>query len=332
MENLMLAFRKARKGKSQKPYVKEFEADLENNLLKLKSEMENFTYKPFPMKTFVIRDPKTRMISAPHFRDRMVHHALCNIIEPIFDRSFIHDSYASRKGKGTHAAIRRFDEFKRKVSCNGRSINGAKDDNMIIGYVLKADIKHYFASVDHETMLKIIRKKITDEKAMTLMRIILYSYGHNGKGMPIGSLTSQLFANIYLNELDYFMKHNVKAKFYIRYMDDFVILHKSREILEKTKEQISEYLLALKIELHKEKTKIYPLYCGVNFLGYRIFYHHKLLKKANIRIMIDRIVKLKFRRENNISCEKIAAIIDSCCLCQICGHLHAEKKYCRATQ
>lgn len=116
LDNLRKAFLKTKKGKSQKPYVKAFEADLENNLLQLKKELETLSYKPRPLKTFVLRDPKTRVISISDFRDRVVHHALCNIIEPLFDRTFIHDSYASRKGKGTHAALRRFDEFKRKVS------------------------------------------------------------------------------------------------------------------------------------------------------------------------------------------------------------------------
>jgi len=137
LENLRLAFSKAKKGKSQTLYVKCFEYGLEENLMQLKHELETSSYEPKPLRNFVIHDPKTRLISAPHFRDRIVHHALCNVIEPIFDRAFIHDSYASRKGKGTHAALRRLDRFKRKVSCNGRPVKNARDNNMVVGYFLK---------------------------------------------------------------------------------------------------------------------------------------------------------------------------------------------------
>ena len=212
-ENLLEAFRKAAKGKSSKWYVMEFIKDLKNNILRLQRELIHATYQPQPMKTFVICDPKTRVISASAFRDRVIHHALCNIIEPIFEKSFIYDSYANRKGKGTHAAIRRFDEFKRKVSGNGKLLPNAKNKNQVYGYVLKCDIKHYFDSVDHEVMMQIISRKIKDEKVLRLIEKILENHSnkdngsaHAAKGMPIGNLTSQFFANVYLNELDHFVK------------------------------------------------------------------------------------------------------------------------------
>lgn len=164
IKNLRLSFKKARKGKTKKWYVKEFEANLEKELMKLKIELETQTYKPRPLKRFVIRDPKTRVIYASDFRDRIVHHAICNLIEPIFEKVFIHDTYASRKRKGTHLAMKRFDEFKRKVTRNGKLVKNAKDNNMVVGYVLKADIKHYFDTVDHEILMKIIQKKIIDRK------------------------------------------------------------------------------------------------------------------------------------------------------------------------
>lgn len=116
MDNLELAFRKARKGKTLKDYVLEFELDLENNLKQLKHELETFIYSPAPLTTFIVRDPKTRRISASHFRDRVVHHALCNIIAPILEKDFIYDSFANQKGKGTHKAIKRFEKFMRKTS------------------------------------------------------------------------------------------------------------------------------------------------------------------------------------------------------------------------
>ena len=314
LDNLRTAFKKAKKGKNQKPYVKEFKADLESNLLQLKKELEAQTYEPMPLKTFIIRDPKTRVISASDFRDRVVHHALCNIIEPIFDRIFIHDSYASRKGKGTHAALRCFDKFKRRLSSNGRLIKNAKDSNMITGYILKADIKHYFASVDHKVMMQIIGRKIKDKKALWLIRKILDNHNSKNtcKGMPIGNLTSQLFANIYLNELDYFVKHKFRAKHYIRYMDDFVILHKYNETLLRWKWQISKFLKIIKLELHPEKSRIFPLHRGVNFLGYRIFYHYKLLKKSNLGILERRLRRFKeLYDRNEISYEKIIESLES---------------------
>lgn len=284
-ENLEKAFKKAKIGKSSKPYVIEVESKLKDNLISLKNELENFTYAPKSLKRFTIRDPKTRIIHASAFRDRVVHHVLCNIIEPIFDRTFIYDSYANRKGKGVHSAIRRFDKFKRKISINGSQLNNTNYENMIIGYVLKADIKHYFDTIDHEILIKTIRRTIKDENVIWLVKQILnqYYFRGEGKGMPLGNLTSQFFANLYLNDLDYFVKHKLRAKCYIRYVDDFVILHNSKEVLFEYKEKIAKYLTNLKLELHPNKSKIIPLYKGVNLLGFNVFYYHKLIKKSNMR-------------------------------------------------
>jgi len=301
LNNLREAFRKARKGKTKKWYVKEFEDNLETELIKLKTELETLTYKPKPLKTFVIRDPKTRVISASNFRDRVVHHAVCNIIEPIFDKVFIYDSYANRKRKGGLKALIRFDEFKRKVTKNGKLVKKAKDNNMVIGYVLKADIKHYFDTVDHEVLMGIIKNKISDEKVLWLIKRILDNHNSKikGKGMPIGNLTSQFFANVYLNELDYFVKHSLEAKYYIRYVDDFVILHRSKEKLLLWKWLINNFLKSIKLELHPEKSKVMPLHRGVNLLGYRVFYHYRLLRKSNIRRLRTRLEKLKSMILNN---------------------------------
>ena len=271
MKNLRKAYRKARKGKGAKWYVRKFESDLEKNLLQLQKEMCRHTYEPRPMKTFIIRDPKTRVISASAFRDRVVHHALCNVIETIFDRIFICDSYANRKGKGTHAALERFDYFVRKVSGNGKLLPNAKDNNQIYGYALKADIRHYVDSVDHEVMMGIISRKIRDEKVLRLIKKILDNH-ISEKGMSIGNLTSQFFANVYLNELDYFVKHKLKAKYYIRYVDDFVVLDASRERLEYYKAAIGEFLKTIKLELHPQKSKVIPLRKGIKLLGFRVFF------------------------------------------------------------
>ena len=248
-DNLELAFNRAKKRKSKKPYIQEYEQNLKENLLQLKLELETETYYPKPLETFIIRDPKTRKISKSDFRDRIIHHAICNIVEPIFDKTFIHDSYANRIGKGTLKALKRFDEFKRKASKN----------NTRTCYVLKADIKHYFDTVDHKTLLTIISKKIKDNKTINLIKKILANYKTEqpSKGMPLGNLTSQFFANIYLNELDQYIKHELKAKYYIRYVDDFIIIDHDKTTLEENQRKISNFIKdELQLELHPDKTKI----------------------------------------------------------------------------
>ena len=285
IENLELAFKKARKGKSKMSYVIEFENNLGQELQKLHKELSEFTYKPISLKRFIVREPKTRVIHSSAFRDRVVYHAVVNVLEPIFEKIFIYDSYASRKNKGSHKAVERLDKFIRKVSRNGKLVKNYYNKNNIAGYALKADIKHYFQTVDHEVLLYIIKRKVKDGNLIWLIRQILNNFDAEikGKGMPLGNLTSQFFANVYLNKLDYFVKHELKAKYYIRYVDDFVILHNNKKILEEYKNKINIYLRALKLELHPDKSKIVPLGNGITFLGYRIFYHHKLLRKSNIR-------------------------------------------------
>jgi len=228
-KNLVLAYKKARKGKTKKRYVKRFEKSLGKNLLLLYEELKNQTYKPQPLKHFILRDPKTRKISKSSFRDRIVHHAICNIIEPLFQKSFIYDSCANQKGKGTLFAIKRFDFFKQKITNNHTSL----------AFCLKCDIKHYFFEVSHKILLNILSKKIHDKKVTCLIKQILQNTAEPGeKGMPLGNLTSQFFANVYLNELDQFVKHKLRAKYYIRYVDDFVILSKSQEQLQIWKTEI----------------------------------------------------------------------------------------------
>ncbi len=270
-ENLEIAYNKAKKGKSNKRYVIEFEKDLKQNLNQLRLELIFHSYQPKPLKSFVIKDPKTRIIHKSDFRDRIVHHALCNIIEPIFDKTFIYDSYANRKGKGTLKAIQRFEQFQRKVSKN----------NTKICYVLKADIKHYFENVNIKILINILKTKIKDEKIIRLIKVILKNYSKD-KGMPLGNLTSQFFANVYLNELDQYIKHTLKVKYYIRYVDDFVILSSSKEELIILKEKINDFLQKqLKLTLHPDKSKIIILKHGVKFLGAKIFYYHKIIPKKN---------------------------------------------------
>ena len=285
-ENLEKAFTKARKHKTLKPYIIEFEEKLKENLLQLQEELITQTYKPRPLKTFIIRGPKTRKISKSDFRDRVIHHAICNIIEPIFDKTFIYDSYANRIMKGTLKAIERFDEFKRKVSKN----------NHKACYFLKADIKHYFDTVDHQILFNILARKIEDEKVIWLIKQIFDNHKtiESGKGMPLENLTSQFFANVYLNELDQYVKHFLKAKYYIRYVDDFIILHGSIDQLQQYEKEINKFLKEkLSLELHPDKSKILKLQKGANFLGFRIFYNHKLIRKKNLKKFERKFNKLK---------------------------------------
>ena len=226
-ENLQLAFQKARKRKTLKPYVIDFESKLDQHLKQLKYELETFTYSPASLRTFIFRDPKTRKISASHFRDRVVHHALCNVIEPILSKDFIYDSFANQKGKGAHKAVERVESFIRKVVyAGGRGRHLLFEKQSYVGYSLKADVRHYFDTVDQEILVRIITKMIKDPKVVWLIRVILQNHKLeiSGKGMPIGNLTSQFFANVYLNELDHFIKHMIKAKYYVRYVDDFILL------------------------------------------------------------------------------------------------------------
>ncbi|MBN2051903.1 group II intron reverse transcriptase domain-containing protein [Candidatus Woesearchaeota archaeon] len=303
-QNLELAWRKARKHKTLKPYVIEFEKNLKNNLSLLRVELLLHSYRPKPLETFIIRDPKTRVISKSDFRDRVVHHAICNIIEPAFEKVFISDSYANRKGKGTHKAIKKFDDYKRKVSKN----------NALPCYVLKADIKHYFDSVNHKILIEIINKKFRDKKLTWLIKIMLSNHKTKlpGRGMPLGNLTSQFFANVYLNELDKYVKHDLRAKYYIRYVDDFVIMHCSAEQLNEHKERINCFIKKrLGLQLHPDKSKIRPLHAGTNFLGLRVFPNHKLLKKSNIRKFRSKLSRIQAQyAEKEITYDKVYAFLE----------------------
>lgn len=298
-DNIDWAHRRARKGKTLKPYVIEFEKNLKENLLQLRIELIMQTYQPKKLETFILRDPKTRKISKADFRDRVIHHAICNIIEPSIDKTFIHDSYANRLGKGSLNAIKRFEFFSRKVSKN----------NTTACYVLKADIKHYFKTVKHKILLDILRRHIKDENIMWLITIVLENHQTDkiGEGMPLGNLTSQFFANVYLNELDQYIKHELKAKYYIRYVDDFVILNHDKEELEENKQKIDIFLKKeLSIELHPEKTRIMNIKQGVPFLGIKIFPHHKALLSRNKRKFQNKLRQLKKKyNDKNIGREQV---------------------------
>ena len=312
IENLVSAFKKARKGKLKKDYVISFEKNLGKNIRLLRKELKSKTYKPHKLKKFIIRDPKTRTIHASIFRDRIVHHAIVNILQPIYNKIFIYDSFASRKFKGTHEAVKRFEYFLRKVSSNGQKVKNGFNNNSIKGFILKADIKHYFATMNYEVLINILRKNIKDEELIWLVKIVLDNFDTKvkGQGVPLGNYTSQFFANIYLNKLDYFVKHRLKAKHYIRYVDDFVILDKDKKVLEEYFIKIEKYLKNLRLELHPDKSGIHPLKDGITFLGYRIFYHYKLLRKRNQRQFFGKLKgNIRLHQEGLMSKQKLDSFI-----------------------
>lgn len=285
-DNLRIAYVKARQRKKSSSAIMEFAQHWQFHLWALRRELRTNSYRPQPLQTFILRDPKTRRICVSEFRDRIVHHALVNILQPIFEPRFIADSYASRKGKGTLHALQRADIFIRKVTKNGVLVPEAKNNNQVKSYALKCDIKHYFDAVDHNVLLDIFRLRIKDKNVLWLITLILKNYhsGQSGKGMPLGNWTSQFFANVYLNELDQFVKHQLHAKWYIRYVDDFVIFHLSKKALQEYEQKINEFLSSLRLELHPDKCRIVPLSRGLSFLGFRVFYQHKLVRKRNLRV------------------------------------------------
>jgi retron-type reverse transcriptase len=284
-ENLHSAYLKARKCKRYKKEILKFGFNAEKNLLKLKKRLETQTYKHGGYREFVVNDSKKRTIKAAPFADRVVHHALCNIIEPIFDKTFIFDSYACRKGKGTHKAIKRVKTFLRSLAFAERE-RERESKNTIRGiYCLQCDISKYFDSINHEILFEILQKKIADKKVLRLIQEIIDSNNfETGKGIPIGNLTSQLFANVYLNELDQFVKRDLKRGYYLRYMDDFLILGTDKRELWQAKDKIAEFLKnGLDLNLHPKKAEVFPARTGIEFLGFRIFAAYAVLRQSTLK-------------------------------------------------
>ena len=279
-QNLHLAYLKARKCKRYRNEILKFSYNLEANLSDLQKKLSNQTYQHGSYREFTVCDLKKRNIKAPSFRDRVIHHALCNVIEPIFDKGFIYSSFACREEKGTHKAIKRLEKF----------IKSAESKSLSKIYCLKCDISKYFESIGHKILFSLVQRKIGDKKVLWLIKEILNSsYKKMDIGIPIGNLTSQLFANIYLNELDQFVKHGLRIKYYLRYMDDFLVLDYDKREIRRIKEKIREFLQdKLKLELHPKKANLFPASKGIDFLGYRIFGSHSLLRKDTVKRFIKR--------------------------------------------
>ena len=293
-QNLYRAYNDARKNKRYRSSILKFGYNLEENLISLRRELKNKTYKHGGYREFVVTDSKRRVIKAAPFRDRVVHHAVCNIIEPIFEKSFIYDSYACRKGKGTHAAVKRLENFIKAVSGHERE----KESKIVPRlYCLKCDISKYFDNIDHKILLGLLQRKIKDENILWLLGEIIKS---NPRGIPIGNLTSQLFANIYLNELDHFVKRKLCERYYVRYMDDFLILSDDKKHLGEVKEIIRKFLREwLKLELHPKKAEIFPVDTGVDFLGYVLRDGRRFLRKTTVKRFMKKLQRYKYIDRNN---------------------------------
>lgn len=262
-DNMLDAYRKTSDGKRKSFGYLEFkEYDLAN-LRELQQELIEGRYQRGPYREFVIREPKPRLISALDFRDRLVQHALCNIITPIFERSFLPYSFACRFDKGTHAGVRHVQAMLRSTKYK---------------YFLKTDFSKYFPSVDRVILRKMIAKKIHCRKTLDLIDRINEP---TGKGIPIGSLTSQLFANVYGNALDQHIHHDLKQRHWARYMDDVIILGDNPTILRQIFDKIVSFSQAI-LKMSISKWQISPISRGVNFLGYRIWPTHKLLRKDSV--------------------------------------------------
>ncbi|CCJ32906.1 reverse transcriptase/maturase family protein [Caloramator australicus] len=289
-ENLYEAYKEARRCKRYREEVLKFSSNLEENLIQIQNELIWKMYKVGRYREFYVYEPKKRLIMALPFKDRVVQWAIYRVLNPIYNKTFIEHSYACRIGKGTHKAAQKLQYWLRKVSRKPGK-----------WYYLKLDISKYFYRIDHEVLTKILRRKIKDKNLIWLLELIIKSEDTKfglplngepgeserigGKGIPIGNLTSQLFANIYLNELDQFVKHVLKVKYYMRYMDDVIVLSNNKKHLHYLKAEIENYLNnELKLHLNN-KTAIRPITLGIEFVGYKLWPTHvKLKKKTSLKI------------------------------------------------
>jgi retron-type reverse transcriptase len=282
-ENLLRSAEAACKGKRFRPDVARFHFGLERELWRLHAELAAQSYQPGAYRAFVIREPKPRQISAAPYCDRVVHHALTRVLGPLFERSFLPDSYACRKGKGTHAAVDRCQHFARRFR-----------------YVLKADVQKFFPSVGHEVLKGLLSRKVKGPNVLWLAgRIIdhsnpqeevqhwfagddLFTPSARRRGVPIGNQTRQFFANVFLDPLDHFLKDRLGAGGYVRYCDDFLVFADDKAFLAEARGQAAEVLAGLRLRLHPRKNVVFPVRDGIPFLGYRVFRTHRLLAKANV--------------------------------------------------
>lgn len=298
-QNLYTAAKKSFRGKKFKYTAAPFYFNLENEILKIQRSLGDESYWPLPYKIFKIHEPKERRICCSEFRDRVVHHALINILEPLFEKRLVDTTYACRNGKGTYAALKKSQYFVRKYH-----------------YYLKCDIRKCFESIDHQVLKDLVRKIFKDKKLINLLdKIISHQppYTEKGKGLPIGSLSSQHLVNIYLGELDLFVKHKLKCQGHIRYMDDFILFSNDKKELGIFLKEIRKFLAdKLKLELKEKIIRISPVSEGLPFLGYRIFGGLIRLQRANLIRFRRRVMKReKDYREGQIKEEDLTNSVRS---------------------
>lgn len=301
-DRLHAAYLRARKGKRNRLEVMRFSQDLEGNLIALQNELIWQTYTTGVYRLFTVPEPKERQVAALPFRDRVVQHAIINVIEPIWESRFIDDSYACRPGRGTHAGADRAQSMLRAVARKHGKV-----------YVLKADIAKYFKSIDHDVVKRLIAKRIACKPTLALMYQIIDS---SPDGLPIGNLTSQLLANVYLHELDTFVKHTLRERHYMRYMDDFCIVHHDKAHLQRVRKIIEAFLwqeLRLKTN---SKTQVFPVAIergrGMDFLGYRIWPTHRKLRKSSISRISRTLKRLqKQYAAGTVGLDKISQSVSS---------------------
>jgi retron-type reverse transcriptase len=288
LENLFDAWTEFKKEKANKNDVAEFEVNLEDHVFALHDDLKNGTYKHGGYFSFFVHDPKRRHIHKAPVRDRLLHHAVHRIIEPIWNKAFIFDSWSSRKTKGTHAAVRRLQDLALRLSHNyTRTL-----------WVLKLDVTKFFDSVDHKILLDILSKRTEDDRLMNLFREIIESFS---PGLPLGNLTSQLFANVYMNKLDQFVKNELRIKGYVRYADDFVLIHEDKELLIDCRYKIEDFLREhLRLKIHPKKLTLKTYASGVDYLGYVSFPHHRVIRTKTKRRMFRRVNKKNFSSYSGI--------------------------------
>jgi len=268
--NLALAYQRVRKAKRYDSDTIAFYADLETNLFALEAALRERTWKPEPFREFTVPVPKLRLVQAPSFGDRVIHQAVMYITSPVFERRFIFDNYANRLGFGTHLASRRLRSFMRSASAKWER-----------PYCVKADIKSYFPSIQHDRLMAMLRRLFADEAVLWFFDTLIRGSGYVGRGLPIGSLTSQWLANLYLDELDHHIKDDLGLPYYLRYMDDFVLICPSKAEARDTLAKLDSFVQGLHLRLNP-KTCIMPLSKGVDFVGYRHWTSHVLPRKRTV--------------------------------------------------
>ncbi len=281
VDNLLSSWQEFSKGKRKRKDVQEFSLNLMENIFKLHNDLVDGDYRHGAYQAFNISDPKPRNIHKATVRDRLLHHAIYRMLYPFFDKTFIADSFSCRKNKGTHKALNRFKSHGYKVSKNSTRTC----------WVLKCDIKKFFANINHQILLEILAEYIPDKDILWLLSEVISSFETKpGTGLPLGNLTSQLLVNIYMNEFDRFVKHKLKVKHYIRYADDFVLLSDNKKWLEHQILSSQDFLYEkLRLILHPDKILIKTLASGVDFLGWVHFPDHRVLRTATKRRMVKRI-------------------------------------------